>query len=202
VAKNFNAAINAETVFEDNLEEIRKTAQSLDRINPNNSSYVLHYVRNCTGSMVFTYDFYGAYSTTSNKRFTMNLATGKRIMIDDVFERSDLETLAKRCDTILRKRITTKIQQESDAETKTYAHEEIARLFEKITANDLTMLDVSNDGVTLFYRGDEGIGFPHVSQALEPDNSFTFSFAELKGMIKPSCPLAAEAQYQVSATTK
>ena len=74
-------------------------------------------------------------------------------------------------------------ESKSDPEDVRIASEAQEPLQYKI--EDLDNFSVSSKGVTFLYDA----GYPHAIQAFEPVGRYFFSFAELKGFIKPDGPL-------------
>ena len=100
--------------------------------------------------------------------------------------RGDHARLASRLDTLLQKAIDAeKSRIKSDKETSDIETDE---LFDgkRVDADSLNEFLVVEDGVKFYYD----FAFPHVIQALEPDNEYHLTWSEIKPFVKPGGLLA------------
>jgi hypothetical protein len=119
-----------------------------------------------------------AYPSVFSKTVVINLKTGNQVKPADIF--TNLDGLAAE----VKKRQTTEIEKakenyKKDTETADFDGSEYFDNAD-FKAENLEDFAVSEKGVTFTYD----YGFPHVVQALQPDGTFLFTWAELKPFIK------------------
>ena len=128
-------------------------------------------------------DGVGAYPDTATRHIVIDLRTGKKLKISDLFKRSKL--------VLLRNAIRRKMK---ESEARLEGSEKEVLKFERengiyndyhpspenLQLKDLDGFSISNKGVTFLYD----YGYPHVSQAIEPSGEFFMSFRQLKPFIR------------------
>lgn len=169
-------------VFDSSLEEYRQDGWLSE------FDYQVNYNKNYLLDITFTQSGMGAYPDTSTKHFLINLKSGRVIKAADAFNPDSLATLAALANHKLRAETQTiskevETDKDSDADQKISLKEQLDQL--EFTVEDLDEFSVSDKGVTFLYDA----GFPHVIQALQPDGSYFFSYAQLRPYIKRNGPL-------------
>lgn len=128
-------------------------------------------------------DGVGAYPDTATKHIVIDLQTGKKLNIPDLFKRNKLISLRN---AIRRKMKESEARLEaSEMEGLKFQREngnynDFHPSPEKLELKDLDGFSISNKGVTFLYD----YGYPHVSQAMEPSGEFFMSFKQLKPFIR------------------
>jgi hypothetical protein len=132
-----------------------------------------------------------AYPDGRTVNLVIDLKTGKQVKFEDVFKTDSLEKFAGMVNSKLEtekkeiiESIRTDKQSYTDEENRKSDMEMIEAL--KFTPETFGEFTVSDKGVTILYDA----GFPHVIQALQPDGSYFFTWAEVKPFIKPGGLLA------------
>jgi hypothetical protein len=178
--KKIENAVSYERVFDFTVkEEINEIFWLYE------ASYEVDYNKNGILSIALTIDGSGAYPSLSTKHIVVNLKNGNPLKAADVFIK--LPELARFADKSLQKRIKQAIseRQKDSAEDAETMKEMLAG--KKFDAESLEFFSVNDKGVTFYYD----YGFPHVVQALEPENQFFFAYKQLKPFIKSNGLLAA-----------
>jgi hypothetical protein len=165
--------LNYERVFNFTVKEEIGDIQWLEE-----AGFDVEYNKNGILAVELRIDGSGAYPDGSIKPILIDLKTGEKIRLQDVFiNLNGLVVKGKKVQQAEVKQAIIDIKK-NDPET-----EDPASLFkEKIfTVKDLNEFSISDKGVTLWYD----YSFPHVIRALEPEGRYFFSWAELKPFIKP-----------------
>lgn len=147
--------------------------------------YVVNYNKNYLLDIDFNRDGAGAYPSGSTYHVLANLRNGKTIRAVDAFESAAIPKL----ETAL----AARMNQEVKNTFKEYANspEELGAVKEqlsgpvKVSQELLNNFTVSDKGVTF----SQDWGFPHVSQALQPDGKYLFTYEQLKPFVRLSGPL-------------
>ncbi|HEX8636921.1 MAG TPA: hypothetical protein VF692_02575 [Pyrinomonadaceae bacterium] len=177
--KKTETALSFERVFDLNIEEEKKEIFWLEE-----ADYKIEYNKNGVLSAALYVSGSGAYPSEYTKHVVVDLKTGNAVKAADVFVK--LPQLAGFADTFLQARIKKEIaeRRKDSAEDAQTMREMIAGA--KFKPENLEFFSVSERGVSFYYD----YGFPHVALALEPENRFFFTFAQLKPFIKPRGLLA------------
>jgi hypothetical protein len=172
VAKRIQAAMSYEKNFGLNIQEEIKEAQWLSE-----ASYIVDYNKRGILAVTLVLEGVGAYPSTTNKPIVIDIKTGNRVTPQSVF--LNLPALAAMCKEKQQKEIAGALveieRDESDMETPKSLFEN-AGFFTK----DLSEFTVDDEGVTFWYD----YNFPHAILALQPDGRYTFTWADLKPLIK------------------
>lgn len=176
VLRKVRALFDFKNIFEVSLAEYREDAWLTD------FGYKVNYNQNYILDIAFTQEGAGAYPDSQTKYFVINLRNGELIRAADAFNSSSLDELASLVDKKLQAEIEETISR-LNAEEKDAVESMLRAL--KFDASKLNDFSVSDKGITFLYDA----GFPHVVQALQPDGSYFFSYAELKSYIKRDGPL-------------
>ncbi len=151
-----------------------------------NASYTVDYHRNGVLALSVQRESLGAYSSFSVERLVLSTRTGERLSIGQLLLPAALPELARQADKLLQARMKEARQAAAGSEEATWVDELLAgKTFTVEHLNDFT---VTKEGITFYYP----FGFPNAALALQPDDSFTFTFAQLKPHLKPDGPLAHE----------
>jgi hypothetical protein len=175
VLRKVRVLLNLKNVFDTSLEEYREDAWLTD------FDYQVNYNQNYILDITFTQNGVGAYPDTHTKHFAINLKNGELIKASDAFKKESLDVLGAMVDKKLQAEVLEIIKQNSE-------HREAAQEMltgQKIDADDLDDFSVSARGITFLYDA----GFPHATQAFQPEGRYFFSYAELKPFIAPDGPL-------------
>lgn len=178
--KKIENAVSYERVFDFTVkEEINEIFWLYE------ATYEVDYNKNGILSIALTIDGSGAYPSQSTKHIVVNLKNGNSVKATDVFIK--LPELVRFADKSLQKRIKqaiTEMRKDSAEDAETMKEMLAGKKFD---AESLEFFSVNDKGVTFYYD----YGFPHVVQALEPENKFFFAYKELKPFIKSNSLLAA-----------
>ena len=174
LSKKIETAISYEKILSLNIEEEKNDIQWLEE-----ADYEIGY--NKSGILVITLSMTGsgAYPSTVFKTVVVNLKTGNRVMPADVFV--NLKGLA----AMAKKSQQAEIKNSLD-KTKSQLNEEETEIVKEqtdsanFTVKNLDEFSIDDKGATFIYD----YGFRHVTQALQPEGRFFFSWAELKPYIK------------------
>jgi hypothetical protein len=182
VLRRIQNTLTIKNVFDSSLEEYRQDAWLSD------FDYKVNYNKNYLLDITFSQSGMGAYPDTQTKHFLINLKSGRVIKAADVFNPDSLATLAEMANQKLKAEASERIKEaegdkDSDADQKSSLKEQLEQL--TFTVENLDDFSVNDKGLTFLYDA----GFPHVSQALQPDGRYFFSFAELRPYIKRNGPL-------------
>lgn len=177
--KKTEAALSFERVFDLNVEEEKREIFWLDE-----ADYKIEYNKNGILSAALYVSGSGAYPSAYTKHVVVDLKTGNSMKASEVF--IELPQLARFADTFLQARIKKEIaaRRKDSAEDAKTLREMIAGA--KFKPKNLEFFSVSDKGVSFHFD----YGFPHVALALEPENRFFFTYAQLKPFIKPGGLLA------------
>lgn len=125
-----------------------------------------------------------AYPDSVTKYAVVDLKSGKRVTVSDVF--TNLDRLAAKLKKMQQAEVNAAIAEiRKDPENAGADPEELFADTD-LTANDLGQFSVAADGVTFYYD----YGFPHVIQALQPDGEFKLRWRDLKAYIRSDGLLA------------
>lgn len=127
----------------------------------------------------------GAYPDGSIKKLVIDLKTGKRAFITDAFV--DINGLL----LLLEKEQKSEIKRDRAEFIKRGEKKDLAEFDRQIkssgySVNKLDKFSVSDAGVVFTHN----YGFPHAVKALEPSGQYIFSWADLRGFIRPDGLLA------------
>jgi hypothetical protein len=149
-------------------------------------SYTVDYNRNGVLALSVDREWLGAYSSFSTEWLVLSTRTGDRLSIGQLLLPAALPELARQADKLLQARMKEARQAVTGSEEVTWLDELLAgKTFTTANLDDFT---VTKDGITFYYP----FGFPHAALALQPDDTFAFTFAQLKPYLKPDGPLAHE----------
>ena len=146
--------------------------------------YKVNYNKNGILDISLTQEGSAAYPDSQTYNLVINLKTGEQVKFADVFKADSLADLAKMVDKKLKvetaamnKRIDSGEFGKEDKESNDSLKEQLSAL--EFTAESFNEYSVSDKGVTILYDA----GFPHVTQALQPDGRYFFTWAEIKSFV-------------------
>lgn len=159
-----------ETTLDENLDDFM-WLERFDYKVTYNKSFVLGIELMMEGS--------GAYPDGSVKHLVVDLRSGKRVFVDDVF--ADVPGLLVKIDKAQKAEIAREVanvRKESGAEDAA----ELKRMIKEngYSASKFGEFSLNEAGVVFYYD----YGFPHAIQALEPPGTYFFSWRSLRGHIK------------------
>lgn len=150
-----------------------------------NIDYQINYNKNYLLDIALTFDGAGAYPTSWTKNLLVNLKTGEKLEVEDLFKKSALPKLL----ALIRKEMRAqedKAVEENDTLKETLAQlratKDGKRIYpppENIKFKDLDGFTISARGVVFLYEYE----FPHAIQAIEPEGRFFLSWTRLKSFI-------------------
>ena len=150
-------------------------------------NYTVDYNRNGVLALSVQRAWLGAYSSFSAERLVLSTRTGDRLSIGQLLLPSSLSELARQCDKLLQARMKeARRAAAGSGEEAQWLDELLAG--KTFTTAHLADFTVTKDGITFYYP----FAFPHAALALQPDEAFSFPFAQLKPYLKPHGPLAHE----------
>jgi hypothetical protein len=151
-----------------------------------NASYSVDYNRNGVLALSVQQEWLGAYSSFSFERLVLDTRTGERLSIGHLLLPAALPELARQADKLLQARVKEARQAAAGSEEATWLDELLRG--KHFTVANLDDFTVTREGITFYYP----FGFPNAALALQPDDAFAFTFAQLKPYLKPDGPLAHE----------
>lgn len=175
VLKNLENTVSYWKVFDTSLEENLGDYNWLE-----NLDYKVTYNKNSLMVIELMMAGSGAYPDGSVKTFVINLNTGRRIFIKDVF--NDVGQVVVKVDKAQKAEVKKYL-----ADTKKNNLENLSTVVELLAdknyrTNTLDEFFIDEKGVTFLFD----YGFVHAVQALEPDGRYFFTWAEIKPLIKPN----------------
>lgn len=175
LSKKIETAISYEKNFEFSLKEEMGEIQWLEE-----ADYTVGYNKNGVLSINLFITGSGAYPSSSNKNVVVDLKTGNNVRTANVF--TNLNGLVAKIRTMQKEEIKEAIK--VIKEDPDYKDENTDELFQNkdFKIADLEGFSLDDKGVIFKYD----YGFPHVIQALQPDGTYFFSWAQLKPFIKPA----------------
>lgn len=174
VSKKIEKAISYETVMGVNIEEEKTEIQWLET-----ADYTVDYNKDGFLCISLIVEGSGAYPSTNVKTVVVNTKIGTIIKPFDVF--TNLKTLAAE----LKKQQIAEIavaKKEINADKENYGDVNADEMFANInfTVENIDEFTINDKGVTFKYD----YGFPHVSQALQPNGEYSMTWVQLKPYIK------------------
>ncbi len=169
IKNNIENTIDYWKNFDTNLDENLGEYYWLESL-----EYSVNYNNNSIFDIELIMEGSGAYPSTSVKTLVIDLNTGKRVAVADLF--TDIGQLLVKIDAAQRAEITkAKAEAKKQGEDiKSY----LSNSNNKI--NKLEEFSIDENGVIFIFD----YGFPHAAKALEPDGRYFFTWAELKPLIK------------------
>jgi hypothetical protein len=167
------------SVFETSLKE------SLSDTWLSSLDYKVNYNRNSLLDISLMMEGAGAYPSTNTHNRIINLNNGEVVKLADVLKPNSLTKLAGMVNKKLeaeKRGIIARIDKnefDTDKEQNASLKERIREL--SFTADSFKEFRLSDRGLTFLYDPE----FPRVIQALQPDGSYFFTYAELRPFIKP-----------------
>ncbi len=134
-------------------------------------------------------DGVGAYPVTSTKHVVIDLQTGKKVEITDLFKRNKLLPLRNAIRRKMKEseaRLDDSEQAELVSQRANGNYKDFYPMPNTIQLKHLDGFSVSSTGVTFIFD----YGYPHVIEALEPSGEFFISYKELKSFIRTDGLLA------------
>ncbi|MCB1023465.1 MAG: hypothetical protein KDB79_03690 [Acidobacteria bacterium] len=180
VKKNIEDSISYWKNFEMTLEENLGDYHWLSSLD-----YEVAYNKRGVLAIDISIEGVGAYPDGSTKKLVIDLRTGKRVYLSDVFK--DIDGLL----VLIEKEQKAEIKRDREEFLKRGEKEDAAEFDRQIKSsglmvNKLEEFSVSDAGVVFTHD----YGFPHVVKALEPSGQYIFSWADLRGYIRPDGLLA------------
>lgn len=180
------AQLTVEKLTDQTEREIRETFAGcgcgLTTVN-----YTVDYNRSGVLALSVGREWLGAYSSFSAGRLVLNTRTGERLSAGQLLRPAALPQLARQADRLLQGRIREARQAAADSGGETQWLDELVA-GKTFTTAHLDNFTVTRDGITFYYP----FAFPHAALALQPDEEFTFTFAQLKSYLNPDGPLGHE----------
>lgn len=166
------AALRLKNLFGTSLAEYKEDAwlTQLD--------YKVNYNKHFIFDITFTQEGVGAYPDTHTAHFIFNLRSGEIVKAKDVFEAASLTALAQLINDKLQDDVRQIVKDRMERDDLSV--EQKSRLSEtfsdvKFATENLDDFSVSDQGVAFLYDA----GFPHAIKALEPEEQYFLTYAEL-----------------------
>jgi len=173
--------LSVENAFGTTLKEYREDSWLTE------FGYKVGYNKNYLLDVTFSQSGVGAYPDTQTKHFLIDLKSGSVIKASDAFNNNQLAALAALVDERLQNEVRATIQKferdEDSAADKESLRATYAEL--KFKETNLDEFSVSSRGITFLFDA----GFPHMTQALQPEGRYFFPFSKLQRYIKRDGPL-------------
>lgn len=183
-----NSIFNYEKVFDVSLIESIEGDTWLSELD-----YEVKFLQKPFLNLILHMEGIGAYPWHDSQAITVNVETGERIKITDLFKEESLKRLAYIVDEFvqldLRKASLKEIyineiplNPEEETEEFEVTINWLKERFghEKVTVDDLNNFSLDEYGITFIHD----FGFPHVIKALEPEGQYYFEYSSLKQFIK------------------
>lgn len=172
------AAIDLKQVYGQSLAEIRAEYAEYNWLRE--IFYETNYNRNGVLQLTYTIAGVGAYPSQYEKYIAVDLYSGKSIQPQDLFTTENQPKVAAIVDRMMQQAIQKAIAKNS-AEFGIDAQEMTDRLADKkFTVENLQSFVIGDKGITFVYD----FGFPHVALALEPENKYFVSYAQLQPYLR------------------
>jgi len=146
-------------------------------------SYAVKYNANNILAIWLTMEGSAAYPDHSIKYVVVDIRTGKRLAIPDLFERTKLAALRNSVRRVMKKSEGTleeDVKNVLASERNNGNYNEFYPDSDHLQLKDLAGFTISSKGVTFMYD----YGYAHVSQAIEPAGEFFLSYSQLKPFIR------------------
>jgi hypothetical protein len=138
-------------------------------------SYKINYNKNFILDITLTQESQQAYPWTEKRFIVLDLQTGKRIKIDELFETKSLRTIAK----MIRSAMKRELEKAGFEPDVAFAFKSKVKL-ETVKLSDLEGFSVSDKGITFLFDYD----FNFASLADEPAGKYFFGWNRLKPYLK------------------
>jgi hypothetical protein len=173
LSKKIETTISYEKNFDFTLKEEMGEIQWLEE-----ADYTVDYNKNGVLSIELFMTGSGAYPSSSIRNIVVDLRTGNKVRAADVF--TNLNDLIAKIRTMQKEEVKEEIKViKEDADSKDEDTDELFRNKDFKIA-DFEGFSLDDKGVTFKYN----YGFRHAIQALQPDGTYFFSWAQLKPFIK------------------
>ena len=175
LSKKIETTISYEKNFDFTVKEELDELQWLEE-----ADYTVDYNKNGVLSIELFITGSGAYPSSSIKNVVVDLKTGNKVRAADVF--TNLNALVAKIRTMQKAEIKEAIK--VIKEDPDYNDENTDELFRNkdFKIADFEGFSLDEKGVTFKYN----YAFRHAIQALQPDGTYFFSWAQLKPYIKPA----------------
>jgi len=175
LSKKIETALSYEKNFDFTLKEEMGEIQWLEE-----ADYDVGYNKNGVLSINLFITGSGAYPSSSNKNLVVDLKTGNKVRPVDVF--TNLNNLIAKIKPMQKEEIKEAIKViKEDPDSSDLNTDELFQNKDFKIA-DFEGFSLDDKGVTFKYN----YAFRHAIQALQPDGTYFFSWAELKPFIKPA----------------
>lgn len=174
VRRNLAALINYWRIFGLSLDENLGSYTWLDSLD-----YKVNYNKDSLLDISLMMEGSGAYPSRSVKTLVVNLRTGKRIYITNVF--TNIGQLIVKLEKAQENEIKNHISEIKRNNPEDYSAAKDLFRNKRYQMNKLDEFSISDKGVTFLHD----YGFPHAVKALQPDGRYFFTWAEMKPFIKP-----------------
>jgi hypothetical protein len=173
VLKKVRSATSLKTIIGQSLTELRQDPSywltELD--------YVVNYNRHNILDLTYTISGMGAYPSTSKKRISLDLNTGKSLQAKDLFKPGSNEAIAETIEQMMQQEIRAKI-----VDLRKQAPDLKPDMFAKyhFRAKDINDFTIGKRGITFHYDFD----FIHAMKAAEPTGSYFLTYEKLNRYIR------------------
>jgi hypothetical protein len=169
-------AAGIEAAFGMSLQELREYGWLMEL------GYTVNFNRAHILDLTWVMHGLGAYPSASVAQVTLDLRTGRRIAVRDLFAPESLAALAAEVDARMQAAIrAARDRLAADGSEDLESYFEAARF----SVEDLQSFSIDEQGVTFFYD----FGFPHVIRYYEPESGYLFTYEQLRPYVRADGPL-------------
>jgi hypothetical protein len=176
ILKQVQTAISLKQVLGQSLEEMRQ--DYIENHWLTEVEYAINYNRNNILDLTYTVSGVGAYPSGFEKWVSVDLKTGKRLRVKDLFKADGLGAIAQSIDQKMQQNIRQKIakvrKQEPDLGLDVFANH-------RFQPKNLENFTIGKTGITFHYSFD----FSHVIKAAEPSGDYLIPYSQLTRYIRP-----------------
>lgn len=173
VLRNLENTISYWRIFDTTLEENLDDYQWLESLD-----YKVSYNKYSLMVIELTMEGSEAYPDANTKTFVINLNTGKRIFIKDVF--NDVGQVLVKVDKAQKAEVNKYLTELRKDNPEDFSAARELLVNKRYSESTLDEFVIDDKGVTFLFD----YGFVHAVQALEPEGKYFFTWAELKPLIK------------------
>jgi hypothetical protein len=176
ILKQVQTAISLKQVLGQSLEEMRQ--EYIENQWLTGVEYVVNYNHNSILDLTYAVSGVGAYPSGFEKWVSVDLKTGKKLQVKDLFKADGLRAIAQSIDQQMQKNIQQKRvevrQQAPDLSLDMFANH-------RFQPKHLENFTIDKIGITFHYS----FGFPHVIKAVEPSGDYLIPYRKLMRYIRP-----------------
>ncbi len=179
VLKKVETAISVKSIVGESLTELKQDSSPwLTEL-----GYSVNYNQNSILGLTYTISGMGVYSSTSQKRVSIDLISGNILRSKDLFKTDSNVALAQSIDKMMQREIKANIV-EFRKDTPDIQLDIFAK--HRFKPEDLNDFTIGKKGVTFHYN----FAYPHAMKALEPSGAYFISYEILSRYIRSDGAIA------------